>query len=281
VKAAQFDYVRPSSLELAIEHLGSGGGSAKILAGGQSLGPMLNLRLAAPELLVDVTRIPELLRVEDEGDAVVLGACVTHAAIEDGETADGTRGVMPRVARGIAYRAVRNRGTLGGSLAHADPSSDWISSLGALDATAMIFGGQGRRTVPIAELMVGAFETSLAPGEILEAVRIPKVSARARWGFHKVCRKAGELAEAIAAVLWDPERGIERAVIGATGSVPIVIKDALRLHEGRRDKILDGTLGDSPEWRRLQAHAGLGVDSYERQIHLVALRRALVQAYKP
>jgi aerobic carbon-monoxide dehydrogenase medium subunit len=281
VKAAQFDYVRPSSLELAIQHLGSGGGSAKILAGGQSLGPMLNLRLAVPELLVDVTRIPELLRVEDEGDAVVLGACVTHAAIEDGQTADGTRGVMPRVARGIAYRAVRNRGTLGGSLAHADPSSDWISSLAALDATAMIFSAQGRRTVPIAELMVGAFETSLAAGEILEAVRIPKVSARARWGFYKVCRKAGELAEAIAAVLWDAERGIERVVIGATGSVPIVIKDAARFHEGRREKILDGTLADSPEWRRLEAHAGLGADSYERQIHLVALRRALVQAYKP
>jgi carbon-monoxide dehydrogenase medium subunit len=281
VKAAQFDYVRPSSLELAIEHLASGGGSAKILAGGQSLGPMLNLRLAVPELLVDVTRIPELRRVEDEGDAVVLGACVTHAAIEDEQTANGTRGVMSRVARGIAYRAVRNRGTLGGSLAHADPSSDWISSLAALDATAMIFGAQGRRAVPIAELMVGAFETSLAPGEILEAVRIPKVSARARWGFHKVCRKAGELAEAIAAVLWDPERDIERAVIGATGSVPIVIKDAARFHEGRREKILDGTLSDSPEWRRLEARAGLGADSYERQIHLVALRRALVQAYKP
>jgi carbon-monoxide dehydrogenase medium subunit len=281
VKAAQFDYVRPSSLELAIEQLGSGGGSAKILAGGQSLGPMLNLRLAVPELLVDVTRIPELLRVEDEGDAVVLGACVTHAAIEDGEAADGTRGFMPRVARGIAYRAVRNRGTLGGSLAHADPSSDWISSLAALDATAMIFGARGRRTVPIAELMVGAFETSLAPGEILEAVRIPKVSARARWAFHKVCRKAGELAEAIAAVLWDPARDIERVVIGATGSVPIVIKDTARFHEGRREKILDGTLGDSPEWRRLEAHAGLGADSYQRQIHLVALRRALVQAYRP
>jgi len=82
-------------------------------------------------------------------------------------------------------------------------------------------------------------------------------------------------------VLWDPERGIERVVIGATGSVPIVIKDAARFHEGRREKILDGTLGDSPEWRRLEAHAGLGADSYERQIHLVALRRALVQAYKP
>jgi carbon-monoxide dehydrogenase medium subunit len=280
VKAAAFDYARPSSLELAVELLDSVEGSVKILAGGQSLGPMLNLRLAVPELLVDVTRIPELLRVEDQSDAVVLGACVTHAAIEDERVADGTRGVMSRVARGIAYRAVRNRGTLGGSLAHADPSSDWVPSLAALDATALIFGAGGRRTVSIAELIVGAFETSLAPGEILEAVRIPKLSARARWGFHKVCRKTGELAEAIAAVLWDPERDIERVVIGATGSVPIVINDAARLHQGRREKVLDGTLDETPEWRRLEAQEGLGGDAYERQIHLVALRRALVQAYK-
>ena len=279
MKAAAFDYARPASLELAVELLGSGDGSAKILAGGQSLGPMLNLRLAVPKLLVDVTRIPELLRVEEQGDAVVLGACVTHAAIEDARVTDGTRGVMPGVARGIAYRAVRNRGTLGGSLAHADPSSDWVSTLAALDAAAIVFGARGRRSVPIAELMVGAFETALAPGEILEAVRIPKLSSGARWGFHKVCRKAGELAEAIGAVLVDRDRGIERAVIGATGSVPIVIKDAARLFEGRREKILDGTLSDFPEWRRLQTHERLGSDPYERQIHLVALRRALVQAY--
>lgn len=252
----------------------------KILAGGQSLGPMLNLRLAAPELLVDVTRIPELKRVADERDAVVLGACVTHAAIEDGRVADGTHGVMAHVARGIAYRAVRNRGTLGGSLAHADPSSDWVSSLSALDASALIVGAHGRRAVPVAELMVGAFETSLAPGEILEAVRIPKLSARARWGFHKVCRKSGELAESIAAVLWDPDRDIKRVVIGATGSVPIVIKDAARLVERRRENVLDGTLGESEEWRRLEANKGLGGDPYRRQIHLAALRRALVQIYK-
>jgi carbon-monoxide dehydrogenase medium subunit len=281
VKAAPFDYERPASLAQALALLDSGERSAKILAGGQSLGPMLNLRLAVPELLVDVTRVAELARVEEESDAVVLGACVTHAAIEDGRVADGTRGVMSRVARGIAYRAVRNRGTLGGSLAHADPSADWISTLAALDATALIVGAGWRRTVPVAELMVGAFETALAPGEILEAVRIPRLSARARWGFHKVCRKTGELAEAIAAVLWDPERGVERVVVGATGSVPVVVPDAARLHEGRRDKAGDGTLGETPEWRRLAANEGMGADAYERQLHLVALRRALAEAYKP
>jgi len=281
VKAASFDYARPLSLADAAELLGSGERSAKILAGGQSLGPMLNLRLAVPDLLVDVTRIPELQRVEEKNDAVVIGACVTHAAIEDGRVADGTRGMMARIARGIAYRAVRNRGTLGGSLAHADPSADWMSALVALDATVLVFGAGGRRTMPIAGLMVGAFETSLAPGEILEAVRIPRLSARARFGFHKVCRKTGELAEAIAAVLRDPERGVERAVIGATGSVPVVIGNVARLNEESRGKTFDRALGESPEWGRLATQNGLGADAYERRIHLVALRRAIDEAYSP
>ena len=97
----------------------------KILAGGQSLGPMLNLRLAQPDLLVDITRIPELKRVEETDDSLSIGACVTHADIEDGRVPDVTGGALRDVARGIAYRAVRNRGTIGGSLAHADPSADW------------------------------------------------------------------------------------------------------------------------------------------------------------
>jgi carbon-monoxide dehydrogenase medium subunit len=280
VKPVAFDYARPTELADAVGLLAAGERSAKVLAGGQSLGPMLNLRLAAPDLLVDITRIAELARVEESTDAVVLGACVTHAAIEDGRVADATRGIMSKVARGIAYRAVRNRGTLGGSLAHADPSADWITALAALDATVMVAGAAGRRTLPVAELMVGAFESSLAPDEVLEAVRIPRVSASTRWGFHKICRKAGELAEAIAAVLWDPDRGVERVVVGATGSAPVVVEDAARLHEGRRERMRDGVPGDTPEGRRLLAHEGMGADAYERQLHIVALRRALAEAYK-
>ena len=276
MKAVAFDYERPASLSQAVELLGSDERNAKVLAGGQSLGPMLNLRLAAPQLLIDVTRIPELVRADSEGDAVVLGACVTHAAIEDGRVPDGTRGVMAGVARGIAYRAVRNRGTVGGSLAHADPSADWPTSLAALDAEALVFGPRGRRTVPLAEFIAGVFETALGPDEILEAVRIPKLSTRARWGFYKFCRKAGKFAEAMAAVLWDPERDIRRAVIGATESKPIVIEDAARLLENTRESAFDGPLSESAVWRVLES-AGIGGDRLARQIHIVALRRALAQ----
>lgn len=275
MKAAPFEYERPASLDRAARLLGSEDRAAKILAGGQSLGPMLNLRLATPQLLVDVRRIAELSRAENDGDAVVLGACVTHAAIEDGRVPDGTRGIMPRVARGIAYRAIRNRGTLGGSLAHADPAADWVVGLAALDAEALVFSERGRRRVPISRLVVGPFETSLASDEIIEAVRIPRVSARARWGFYKVSRKAGKFAEAMAAVLRDPERNVQRAVMGAMESKPIVIEDASPLLDGGEKALFDGPKGRAVAMLK---KAGLTGDEYSIQIHVVALRRALAQA---
>ena len=277
MKARAFDYERPATLQLAIEIVGSDE-SAKILAGGQSLGPMLNLRLIAPKVLVDVRRIQELARAEDTGDAIVLGACVTHAAIEDGDVIDGTRGIMPRIARGIAYRAVRNFGTIGGSLAHADPSADWLTSLAALGASVLIFGTAGLRAVPVSEFMVGVFETALRPGEIVQAVRIPKLSSRARWGFYKVCRKPGEFAEAMAAVLWDPERGYSTGRDRRDGIRPHRHRRcAARLLECPPDKAFAGAFNETAILHLLAADFRLGGDVYLRKIHLAALQRALAQ----
>jgi carbon-monoxide dehydrogenase medium subunit len=115
MKPAPFEYARPSTLADAIALLRREDHSVKLLAGGQSLGPMLNLRLAQPDLLVDITAVPDLRRVETEDDGLLIGACVTHADIEDGRVPDPTAGALPAVARTIAYRAVRNRGTIGGS----------------------------------------------------------------------------------------------------------------------------------------------------------------------
>ena len=185
MKPTRFDYERPARLEDALALLADGDGLAKVLAGGQSLGPMLNLRLVQPGLLVDVTRIPELTRVDEDGDGLVLGACVTHAAIEDGRVPDVTGGALAEVAGGIAYRAVRNRGTIGGSLAHADPASDWTSCLAAIGAEVIVCGAAGRRTVAVADFMVGVFETVLASAEIVEAVRVPRLSPDSRFGFYK------------------------------------------------------------------------------------------------
>ena len=142
MKPVDFGYARPATIAEAVALLASNP-DAKIIAGGQTLGPMLNLRLARPSLLVDVARIPELTRVDETADLVTLGAAITHAAIEDGRVPDFTNGYLARVAHGIAYRAVRNRGTVGGSLAHADPAADWLTAFVALDAEVVIAGPRG------------------------------------------------------------------------------------------------------------------------------------------
>ncbi|HSV60770.1 MAG TPA: FAD binding domain-containing protein [Variovorax sp.] len=276
MKPARFDYERPADLGAALRLLRQDDAVVKIVAGSQSLGPMLNLRLVQPDLLVDITGLAELKRVEVSDTAIVIGACVTHADIEDGralDASDVTGGVLSLVARGIAYRAVRNRGTLGGSIVHADPSADWISSLCALGAEVLIAGPAGKRSTPLSAFMTGVFEVDLAPEEMLEAVRIPRLSPRARWGYHKLCRKTGEFAHAIGVVLHDPERGVCRVVLGATESKPIVVSEAARLFD-------DGRALRTEAARALLVDAG-HTDALNNQIHLAALKRAALKAQQP
>ena len=279
MKPAPFDYARPSTLADVFALLESEERSIKLLAGGQSLGPMLNLRLAQPDLLVDITAVPDLLRIETEGDGLLIGACVTHADIEDGRVPDPTGGALPAVAGAIAYRAVRNRGTVGGSLAHADPAADWISALAALGADAVVRGPADQRRVPVEQFMAGVFEPALEPDELLEAIYVPRLSPGRRWGFYKFCRKAGEFAHAIGAVLFDPERAVCRAVIGATESTPIVLPDATRLFGGRPDDGLARNY-DPALTAKLLDEKGKR-DPFERQIHLIALERAVHLASRP
>ena len=163
----------------------------------------------------------------------MLGACVTHADIEDGRTPDVTRGAMQRVAANIAYRAVRNRGTVGGSLSHADPAADWVSALAALGAKLTLRSSAGARTVAMEDFVVGALECALRAGEIVETIHVPARPASAHWGYVKSCRKTGEFAHAIGAVLIDPSAGTARIVIGAIDAAPIVITDATELFGGR------------------------------------------------
>lgn len=276
MKPTRFEYERPADLAGVMALIGREDIVAKILAGGQSLGPMLNLRLVQPDVLVDITGIAELKRVEEKDDALIVGACVTHADIEDLRVPDVTGGALPNVARGIAYRAVRNRGTLGGSLSHADPAADWVASLAAMGAEVMLRGPGGTRSLAIEDFVTGVFEVALTPSEILEAVRIPRLSRGARWGFCKVCRKTGELAQAIAAVLHDPERSVFRAVIGATESMPVVVADAASLFSGKPSGNSPGVFDPGAAKRALNA-AGM-TDPIDTQIHVVALRRAIERA---
>ncbi len=268
MKPAPFDYTRPVDLPAALKALASD--SARALAGGQSLGPMLNLRLARPGLLVDLRRIEELRRIETRRDALVLGAMTTHASIEDGQVPDTTRGMLRRVASDIAYRAVRTRGTMGGSLAHADPAADWVTALTALDATLTIQRAGGISTVPMTAFMTGAFATALGEAAMLTAIAIPKLSDRARWGYYKICRKPGEFADAIGAVVLDPARNYRRVVMGAVGGAPVLLK---RVAAGLP---FDG----APTLTRADIErAAPAMDAVDRQLHVVAVERALAQAY--
>jgi carbon-monoxide dehydrogenase medium subunit len=256
VKPAAFDYEQPRDVESALRFLSSE--NSKIVAGGQSLGPMLNLRVVQPSLLIDVRQLEELRGFTEEKSSVTLGACVTHAQIEDGRVPDPSRGLMRQVASRIAYRAVRNRGTIGGSLAHADPAADWPSALALLGGAAIIQSSTGKKEIPLEHFVTGLFSTALKEGEILLGVKIPKLSENARWGYWKFCRKAGEFAQAIGAALHDPENGRFRAVMGAVGGAPHVIEDARECDPAAEA-------------------AKVCRDPYDRQLHAVALKRALAQ----
>jgi carbon-monoxide dehydrogenase medium subunit len=277
VKPVNFDYARPNDVSTAIALVGDDARSVKIMAGGQSLGPMLNMRLVQPDLVVDITGIAELKDVSDNGGHITVGACVTHADFEDRRVPDITLGALPTVAAGIAYRAVRNRGTIGGSLTHADPSADWISILSAIGASVTVTGASGSRTVPVEDYMLGALEADLRPSEMLTSVIIPKLSRNARWGYYKSCRKTGEFAHAIGAFLIDPDRGVSRAVIGATETRPVVVGAAGEIIGDGRGAVPQRTF-DSAAAMNILKEAGM-TDQIDCQTHIAALRRAIERAY--
>lgn len=269
MKPSSFDFVRASTIAEATRLLHESNGSARVIAGAQSLGPMLNLRLAQPDLIIDITGIPELTRVEADREAVTVGACVTTANVEDGRLPGDGLDTFARVAVGIAYRAVRNRGTIGGSLCHADPSADWLTVLSAVGAECIIRGTQGQRRLPLEGFVTGAYHTALAQDEILEAVQLPRLSAKGRLGFVKICRKVGEFALAMAAVCKDSGRGPVRVAIGATTGRPIVVADGTLCDSG-------GRLNEAAVHKLFDRH-GL-TDGANRRQQFAALSRAYEQA---
>jgi carbon-monoxide dehydrogenase medium subunit len=256
MKPAAFDYARPADWADALRLLADG---ARPGAGTQSLGPLLNLRLAQPGTIADLRHLPGYAGVTVEGDVVRIGAGTTHAAIEDGCVPGRVGEIMAAVAHRIAYRPVRNRGTIGGSLAHADPAADWVAVLPALGGVGVALGPNGERRLPLATFMRGIFETALAPDELLRAVEVPVLPAAAKWGYWKFCRKVGEFSKATACVLAVP--GVApRAVLAALDGPPLVIDDAAALladPAGEGARIVDTLQGLTP-WRRAVAIAALG-----------------------
>lgn len=216
MKPAPFDYARPVDMAQALARLRDDA-EAMVLSGGQSLLPMLNLRVAAADSLVDISHLPGLDTVEDAGNHLRIGALVTHARIEDGCAPGVTGARLAIMAAGIAYRAVRNLGTVGGSLALADPAADWPACFLALDATVVLVSADGERRLPIDEFLVDAYETALEPGEIVAAVEVP-LPPPAGWGRAKIARKRGAFGDSLAFAALGTAAGGARIALGGTES---------------------------------------------------------------
>ena len=230
MKAAKFDYLQPRALDEALRALQPSAAAAgiKAMGGSQSFGPMLNLRLTRPRQVVDISHLAPLRELRVDGQTLRIGAAVTHAQIEDGVHEVLRGSMLQYVAGGIAYRAVRNRGTVGGSLAHADPAADWVLALTALAATLELQSATGTRKLGMDDFMLGAYTTALQEGEIITAVQVPLLDGRARWGYQKFCRKTGEFAEASCATVFDPTRQRARVVLGALDGAPRALPELAR-----------------------------------------------------
>jgi aerobic carbon-monoxide dehydrogenase medium subunit len=222
---APFAYARPTTVEEALQAVASGGEDVKILAGGQSLIPVMRLRLAAPETVVDLTKVAELRGVREEEDAIVIGAMTTHSDVLSDPLIGRYAPLIAEATETVADRQVRHRGTFGGALAHADPAGDLPAVALALDAEFLIAGLEGRRTVPAAEFFVDYLTTALEEGELLVEIRVPKL--RGTWGMHY--EKFNRVAQAwsivaVAALVRREEGRIAEARVGLTNMGPTPLR---------------------------------------------------------
>jgi carbon-monoxide dehydrogenase medium subunit len=211
---APFEYVRATSEEHVVELLGEHGDEAKLLAGGHSLLPMMKLRLATPAVLIDIARIPALDGVRVDGADLVIGACTAHARVSASDLVQSDAPLLAHAAGQVGDPQVRHRGTLGGSLAHADPAADLPMAVLALDARLVVVGASGTRSVAADDFFRGYFETALAPTEFIREVRVPRRPGVA-WGYEKFTRRANDWAIVGAASV------AGRIVLANMGSQPL------------------------------------------------------------
>ena len=271
MKPAPFDYVRPDSVEQAVGQLAAAEGDGKIIAGGQSLMPVLALRLAQPGLLIDINRIPGLaaIRPSAEGDLRV-GALTRHRSL----AAQRHHPLLAEAARWIGHAAIRTRGTLGGSLAHADPAAELCVVAAAADALALVAGPAGRRTIGINDLFTGALQTSLEDDELIEAVDFP---ALGRWGFAEFARRHGDFGLVIAAAA--EVRGRMRLALGGVATAPVrpaAAEALLAAGPLSNSRIAAAAVAAAAEIDPAgDIHATAG---YRRQLTKVLVTRALSQA---
>jgi aerobic carbon-monoxide dehydrogenase medium subunit len=277
---ARFEYHAPQSVDEALTVLERYGDEGKVLAGGQSLIPLMKLRFASPRALVDINRIGGLDSIQEDNGFLSIGALVRHKDCERSDALRGRFGVLGDAAPQISDPIVRNLGTVVGSLAHADPQGDWGSALLAAGAQLEVASSGGTRTIPLDELFQGPFTTSLQANEIATAVQIPDPGARAGGTYLKLERKVGDYATAgAAAQLTLAANGtIERCGLALTnvGTVPIHAVDAAKSLLGKKPD--DKTLGDAARAAAAKADPSAdrrGNEEYKREMARVLATRAL------
>ena len=280
---AEFDYFAPKTVSEALELLSRYGDDAKVLAGGQSLIPMMKLRIASPRYLVDVNGIAELTGLRHDGDRLLIGALCRHADVIAAPLVRERLPLMHDAAQLTADVQVRNRGTIAGSLAHADPAGDWPAALLTLDTHVTIAGSDGTRTLPLTEFIVDAYTTQLGPGEIITQVAITIPSGRSGGAYAKFERRAGDFAVASAGVqltLDENDRCAEVAIaLGAVGPVPFRARNAEEVLAGHAPS---DSLIESIE-RQVREAANPYEDTrgsveYKRHLAGVLVRRAFAAA---
>ena len=273
MKPAPFDYVTADSVEHAVSQLAvaNGEGEGKIIAGGQSLLPLLALRLAQPSILIDINRVPGLAEISPlPGGGLRIGALTRHRTL----AAQSEHALLAEAARWIGHAAIRTRGTLGGSLAHADPAAELPVAAAAAGAVALATGPRGRRRIAAADLFTGALQTCLDDDELIEAVEFPALS---RWGFAEFARRNGDFGLVIVAVA--EVGGSLRLALGGVASIPVRPAAAEAILAGGpldADRIDQAAAAAASEVEPASdIHAAAG---YRRQLTRVLAVRALAQA---
>jgi aerobic carbon-monoxide dehydrogenase medium subunit len=282
MKPASFAYHAPRRISEAVDLLAKIGGDGRVLAGGQSLVPMMAFRLATPAHLVDINGIAELDSLGPSGNELAIGALTRHAAFHRPVVEGPLGALLATVVRHIAHFPIRTRGTLCGSLAHADPASEWCLVAATLDATVVAANKAGRRNIPAADFFQGVMTTALAEGEMIVEARLPLLGADHRFGFYEFARRAGDFAIAMSlAVLRVTGGRIVEARIGVGGveAQPRRIADA--------EQALRGQAPGDAAFRAAAEAAAAVVDplqdlqadaAYRRDLTRVAVRRALERA---
>ena len=285
MKLPSFDYHAPKSLDEAVALLAASEGSARVLAGGQSLMPVMAFRLATPSALVDLRHIAGLDQIEIVGREIKIGAMTRWRMIEESRELKRTVPVLPAAMEHVAHYQIRNRGTVGGSLAHADPAAEFPALAVGCDAVIDVIGSKGARAIKAADLFTGALETSLKDDEIITAVRIPTWPKLRRWGFQEFARRRGDFAIAGVMAFFDLDaQGVASnthiSVFGAT-DIPRRLNKAEAALDGKR---VDETAIEavaSIAMSEVNPQSDLHATSdYRRSLVGTMTKRALAQAAK-